>query len=72
LSIPEEIEKTDEEHSVVVEVHHGSIQCIGIVTVPFKDVLKKNGEREEYPIRIKPGARKPGEQEEDLVRFSCH
>jgi hypothetical protein len=57
----------DEEHSVVVEVNHGN-QCIGIVTIPFKDVLVKTGEREEFPIRLKSGTNNENATEDfDLV-----
>lgn len=74
LSIPEEEddkkdEKDAEDKSVCVEVCHGN-QCIGIVTVPFKDVLQKAGEREEYPIRLKPGTKKEDEENDDLVSSS--
>jgi hypothetical protein len=67
LWVPEDEEGEEEEHSVVVEVNHGN-QCIGIVMVPFKDVLSKSGDREEFPIRLKPGAKKKGDaKEKDLV-----
>lgn len=67
LWVPEDDGGEDEEHSVVVEVNHGN-KCIGIVTVPFKDVLCKSGDREEFPIRLKPGAKRKGDAaEEDLV-----
>lgn len=55
LRIPEKCTETDDEieHSVVIEVNHGN-QCIGFVAIPFKDVMEKVGEREEFPIRVKP------------------
>jgi hypothetical protein len=56
----------DEQQSVIVEVNHGN-QCIGIVTIPFKDVLVKTGEREEFSIRLKSGTKSDNEGEDDLV-----
>lgn len=70
LRIPEEdSEIIDEsEHSVVVEVNHGN-QCIGIVTISFKEVMTKVGEREEFPIRLKPTSKEnDNATTDDLVR----
>lgn len=55
-----ENEEDEENKSVCVEVCHGN-QCVGIVTIPFKNVLQKTGEREEFPIQLKPGTKKKGE-----------
>lgn len=41
---------TTESDSIVVEVCHGS-QCLGIVTIPFAQVLERcDEERKEYPV----------------------
>jgi hypothetical protein len=53
-----------EENSVVVEVCHGN-QCLGIVTVPFSQVLESQGDRQEYPVSVSPG------KEGDVVRDVC-
>jgi hypothetical protein len=70
LRIPEKDAEMDDEseHSVVVEVNHDN-QCIGIVTIPFKDVMTKVGEREEFPIRLNPMSKQTDKATiDDLVR----
>mmetsp|Transcript_435 Transcript_435/g.674 ORF Transcript_435/g.674 Transcript_435/m.674 type:complete len:828 (-) Transcript_435:139-2622(-) len=63
LWVPKDDNDDEEQCSVVVEVNHGN-QCIGIVTIPFKEVLSKTGDREEFPIRFKPGRKKKKDEEE--------
>lgn len=36
--------------SVVIEIHHG-LKCIGFIAIPFHEVLKKKGVREEFAIQ---------------------
>ena len=55
---------SEETNSVVVEVCHG-IQCLGIVTVPFSQVLESQGDCQEYPVCVSPG------DEGDVVRDVC-
>ena len=70
LRIPEKFTETEGEleHSVIVEVNHCN-QCIGIVTIPFKHIMTKVGEREEFPIRLKPlTSKQTDDTTDDLVR----
>lgn len=53
-----------EENSVAVEVCHGN-QCLGIVTVPYSQMLESQGDRQEYPVCVSPG------EEGDVVRDVC-
>ena len=77
LHIPQELDEDDdskcdeESHSVVVvEVNHGN-QCIGIVSIPFREILSKIGDREEFPIRLHTNS-KQMEDTHDQVVSGCH
>lgn len=43
---------SDEIDAVIVEVCHSN-HCLGVVAVPFLDILQAKGERKEYSIRTK-------------------
>jgi hypothetical protein len=53
LRIPKDNNDGDDSICVAIEVNDGS-KCIGIVTVPYSEVLKCQGERIEYPLHVRP------------------
>lgn len=55
LNIPNDWKESFEETDKIVSVElcHGNL-CIGLVTVPIQEILEKNGEREEYDVKVNP------------------
>jgi hypothetical protein len=52
LELPEDDTETG---TVIVEICHGSHQCLGVVHVSFSEIRASHEERNEYPIRVKDG-----------------